>query len=177
MPPVAAAPKGRAGFELSPEIVLEPGVAKDASPLLLPLRPPNALCPRPLPNREPAVVLGAVPPSADLEVLLPPKAPNPLGAGLGDFDGEAKLDSLGPAGAAAKGDLATEAPTMPNGEAEEAASLPNPEDLNLSSLVWGGSSGFVFLAVADSGFGDKLANGEATEEFAKPLPGGIYSHS
>jgi hypothetical protein len=81
-------------------------------------------------------VLGATPPNADLVELLP-KAPNPLGAGLGDFPGEAKLDSLGAATAApnGEGDFEPEAPMAPNGEAEEAAKVPKPEDLNFSSLV------------------------------------------
>jgi hypothetical protein len=120
-------------------------------------------------------MLGAAPPSGDLVELLP-KAPNPLGAGLEGFAGEAKPDNLEPEGAAANGDFEAEAPMAPKGEAEEAAKLPNPEDLNFSSLVRGRPSGVDFLVVVDSGLGDKLANGEVTEEFAKPLPGGICSH-
>jgi hypothetical protein len=61
----------------------------------------------------------------------------------------------------------------PKGEAEELAKLPNPEDLNLSSLVWGRSSGVFSAVVVDLGGFDRAEKGEEAEKLAKPLLGGI----
>lgn len=115
-------------------IVLAPGVAKEDIPLLDPLRPPNALCPKLLPKVASLFDADEPPPNTDL-LELPPRAPKPLPTELAVFDGDAKLVSPLPLGVEANGDFELELPRPPNGEADEVAKLPNPEALNFSSLV------------------------------------------
>lgn len=156
-------------------MVLTPGLANEDSPEFVPPRPPNPDLLRPPPKTEPPIEGAELPPKTDL-LELPPRAANPPAVELEELGGDAKPEGLLPLVAAAKGEFAPEPPIEPNGEVVEAAKLPNPEDLNLSSLVWGGSGAFLSVVVEAFGLDDNVANGDAAEKLAKPLVGGICSN-
>jgi hypothetical protein len=123
---------------------------------------------KPPPNELP----NALPPKVDL--LEPPRAPNPLeGAAAGTALPAKELNLLPPA--AAKGDLEPSLASAPNGEESAFAKLPKVDDLNFSSEVCGSSSGRS-EAFGACGFGDMAAKGDSCDVFANPLPGGIYCH-
>jgi hypothetical protein len=158
------APNALSGLDERPVMPGAPGVAKDDTPALAVPNPPNPP-PSELPNE--------LPPNAD--VAEPPSDPKPLLGAVDDADvgDDVFAPPIGPAKelslvVAAKGEP-EEAARPPKGEVVEAARLPKPDALNLSSEVWGRAS----VLVAGEGFAAMAAKGEAADELAKPLPGGI----
>ena len=168
----AAAPKALVGFLLSPTMVPAPGEANEDRPPLEAPRPPKALWPNEPPKAEaPAEPVRPLPKTGLAE--LAPRAPNPLGAGDDVLVLDAKLVSLVPPVEAATGDFELAFPKAQNGEADDDAKLPKPEDLNFSALVCGISCAGLAVVAAEGGFEARDANGEDAEVFANPLPGGI----